>query len=475
MAVRKKVLSSKKRPAAVKSSSVKVKKTASKAVSKKSSSTKQSIAKKKTPIVLRGMKDILPKDGSLWQALYQHAHDVARAYNFAYTETPLLEDASLFIRSIGKGTDVVDKEMYVFDDKDGEKISLRPEFTASAVRAYIGHGLHTQPQPVKMWTVGPMFRHDRPQAGRYRQFHQFGCETFGIRDAAIDAELIVMAYNFLRDLGLDIQIHVNSIGNLEDRQRYILELSGYLRTKRNMLSEESKKRLTKNPLRILDSKDEQDIAVLEEAPQILDWLSDDSKKFFMTVLEYLDECKVPYILQPTLVRGLDYYTDTVFELFSLHDTEGSQSALGGGGRYDLLVQELGGPATPASGFALGLERVILALRKKAESGDISLPSVSQPRIYFAQLGDQARRRALSLIEQLRRDDIFVIHNLGKTSLKSQLELAAKHGATHTVILGQKEIQDGTVIIRDMDSGNQEIIDEKKLGKMIQKILNQATK
>jgi len=243
-----------------------------------------------------------------------------------------------------------------------------------------------------------------------------------------------------------------------------------------MLSDISKKRLLKNPLRILDSKDEGDKVVLEEAPQILDWLSDDSKKFFMSVLEHLDECGIPYILQPTLVRGLDYYTDTVFEFFAIDSTDGSQSALGGGGRYDGLVKQLGGHDTPACGFAIGLERVLLAMRKNIESRDtIDYSFDNRPPIYFAQLGAQARRRALYLIEEMRKQGIMFIHNLAKTSLKSQLEVAAKYNATHTVILGQKEIQDGTVIIRDMESGIQEIIDEKKLAKTLQKLLNRATK
>ena len=265
--------------------------------------------KKKTkgPVytTLRGMKDILPKEGVMWQHLYHTAEDIAGAYGFSYIETPILEQASLFVRSIGKGTDVVDKEMYIFEDKDGSKVCLRPEVTASIARSYINHGMHTFPQPVKVWYWGQMFRHDRPQAGRYRQFHQFGCETFGIQSPVVDAELIAVAYNMLRDLGIETTVKINSIGTPEDRENYIVELVGYLRSKRSYLSDESKKRINKNPLRVLDSKHEQDKAVMEEAPQILDWLSDKSRGFFMSVLEYLDEAGVPYVLTPTLVRGLD--------------------------------------------------------------------------------------------------------------------------------------------------------------------------
>jgi histidyl-tRNA synthetase len=246
----------------------------------------------KTPSLLRGMKDILPKEGYVWRTMDAAASAIAAAYGFAWTDTPILEEANLFIRSIGRGTDVVDKEMYIFEDKDGTKVALRPEMTASVVRAYITHGLHNVSQPVKTWHIGPLFRHDRPQAGRYRQFHQFDCETIGERDPVLDAEIISVAYNFLRDLGIRATVMMNSIGTLADRERYMVELVGYLRSKRTYLSEESKHRLQKNPLRILDSKDENDRAVLEEAPQILDWLSEESKNYFMKVLEYLDEVEV---------------------------------------------------------------------------------------------------------------------------------------------------------------------------------------
>ena len=224
--------------------------------------------------------------------------------------------------------------------------------TASVARSYINHGLQTMPQPVKVWYWVPMFRHDRPQAGRFRQFHQFGCETLGAHSAVVDAELVSVAYNFLRDLGLETTVRINSIGTVSDRENYIVELVGYLRSKRSYLSDESKKRINKNPLRVLDSKQEQDQVVIEEAPQIIDWLSESSKKFFMEVLEYLDEAGVPYVLDSTLVRGLDYYTDTVFELYQDGEEKRSQGALGGGGRYNGLVEQLGGQETPGSGFSI---------------------------------------------------------------------------------------------------------------------------
>jgi len=419
--------------------------------------------------LVRGMRDILPKDEDKWFSIQHVGEDIARAYGFGYIETPVVENANLFIRSVGKGTDIVDKEMYVFEDRDGTKVALRPEPTASICRAYINHGMHNQVQPVKLWYSGPMFRHERPQAGRYRQFHQFDFESFGVHDPVIDAELIALGYNFYRDLGINVEVQMNSIGNLEDRQRYLVELTGFLRSRRGQLSEESKKRLLKNPLRVLDSKEPEDQAILEDAPQILDWLSDESKSFFMKVLEYLDEMGIPYVLNSRLVRGLDYYTDTVFEFYVPENTEASQSALGGGGRYNLLVEQLGGVPTPACGFGVGIERVMIELDRQGKQGMIERGDARKLPVFFAQLGEQARRRTLFLLEEMRRDNTTVHFNLAKTSLKTQLEIANKLGATHTVIIGQKEVQDGTAIIRDMESGIQEIVDQRKLSTELKKL------
>ena len=257
---------------------------------------------------------------------------------------------------------------------------------------------------------------------------------------------------------------------MEDRQNYIIELVGYLRSKRSYLSDLSKKRLTKNPLRILDSKDEQDKEVLQDAPQIIEWLSQDSKDFFMKVLEYLDELHIPYVLQPTLVRGLDYYCDTVYEYYVEGSDHTSQGALGGGGRYDALIEQLGGrESTPASGFGLGLERCVLAMKAAQKEGK-KVVTQEKPTIFFAQLGEMARRKALRIFEELRRDGVYVMSTLSKGSLRAQLELADSMKVTHTAILGQKEVQDKTIIIRDMATGMQEIIDQKTLTKHLQNIL-----
>src|SRR3989339_1396740 len=444
------------------------KKSASKSVKSKG----EKIAK--TYSVLRGMRDILPKEERYWKKLYHSIEDLGQYFQYGRIETPLLEEASLFVRSVGKGTDVVDKEMYLFEDKDGSKVCLRPEMTASMARSYIENGMQALPQPVKVWYHGQMFRHDRPQAGRFRQFYQSGCETIGDSGPVVDAELISVAYNTLRDLGIDTVVNINSIGTLEDRQNYIVELVGYLRSKRSYLSEESKKRINKNPLRILDSKEKEDIEVMEEAPQILDWLSPESKKIFTDVLEYLDEAEIPYVLNPKLVRGLDYYSNTVFE-FYCEDEELSHLALGGGGRYDGLVEQLGGQPTPAAGFSLGLDRGVLALKQKEEKArkEAELSPIKEVRtnkIFFAQLGEQANKKALYILESLRREGLTVYHNLAKSSLKAQMEMANKIGTTHTLILGQKEVQDGSILVRNMDSGIQEVVDQKKIANFVRKLL-----
>ncbi len=444
---------------------------------KKKKTTIKSIENKpkkggKTVSLLRGMKDILPKEAKYWRAMYHTAEEVAMAYGFTYMETPILEEASLFTKSIGKGTDVVDKEMYVFEDRDGTKVALRPELTSSIARAYITHGLHSQTQPVKIWYAGPMFRHDRPQAGRFRQFHQFDCESIGEKDPCVDAEIIAVAYYFLKDLGVGSHIYINSIGTLEERENYLVELVGYLRTKRSYLCEDCKKRINKNPFRVLDCKVDECVKVVAEAPQIIEWLGEASKKHFMSVLEYLEELNIPFILKHTLVRGLDYYTDTVFEIYEDSEEEKSQNALGGGGRYDGLIEQIGGrESVPACGFAIGMERVASALRRRSESG-VGIINEKVPKIFLAQLGEQARKKSLKLIEELREKGIHVLHNLAKHSLKVQLELANKYGVTHTLILGQKEVQDETIIIRDMESGNQEIVGLKKVANDIKKILSQ---
>lgn len=426
---------------------------------------------KKAYNVLRGMHDLLPKDEKYWRAFYKAAQNLADYFQFSRMETPLLEEAGLFVRSVGKGTDIVDKEMYIFEDRDGTKVALRPEGTAGIMRAYIGNGMWNLSQPVKVWYTESMFRHERPQAGRYREHHQIGFETIGAKDPALDAELILIAYSFYKDLGVPVEVHINSLGTPEERERYVNELVSYYRSKRSYLCENCRTRLTKNPLRLLDCKEPGCQPVKEGAPQLIDWLQEESKDFFMKVLEYLDELEIPYVLTPTLVRGLDYYTHTVFELVPTFGEPGSQSSVGAGGRYDLLIEDLGGRPTPSSGFGIGVERAVSALKQYNELMKTPAPVVEEKYdIYFAQLGGDAKRRALKIINELRGTGIHLAFNLFKSSLKAQLELANSLKVAYVVILGQKEVQDKTVIIRDMESGVQEIVDQKKLDVILKKKL-----
>ncbi len=445
------------------------KKTEAKKPAKKAPAKKEDTPKKikPTPELLRGFRDVLSDEQGRWNAVRDAARSIADAYSFDRIDLPVLERADLFLRTIGKGTDVVDKEMYTFTDPSNRSVALRPEATASAARAYINHGMLDRPQPVKMWYEGPMFRHDRPQAGRYRQFHQIGFESFGVDEPIVDAQLIVLGLQIFKDLGLNVSVQINSIGTLECRQAYLAELVAYFRQHRSKLCDDDKRRLQKNPLRLLDSKDEATIELLEGAPQILDWLDEKSKEHFMKVLEFMEEMEVPFTLNPYLVRGLDYYTHTVFEyVLADEDMSKSQIALGGGGRYDGLVETLGGRPTPGCGFALGIERIARAMAK-AEIEPLQRP---QPHVFFAQLGDAARRVGLRLFEDFRQAGIPVAEAFGKNALKAQLESANKLGVDLTLILGQKEVLDETVIIRDMESGAQEIVDMKKVVQIVQKKL-----
>lgn len=422
---------------------------------------------KAPPELLRGFRDVLIEEQPRWQSIRDQVRAMAEAYSFDRADLPILERADVFLRPLGKHTDVVEKEMYTFEDPGGDRVALRPEATAQIARAYINHGMLNLPQPVKLYYEGPMFRHDRPQAGRYRQFHQFGFEVLGVQEPIVDAQLIVIATQIMKDLGLDVTVQINSIGTPESRAAYLAELVSYFRPHRAKLSEDDKRRLQKNPLRILDSKDPVVQELLADAPQIVDWLDEDAKQHFMKVIEFLDEMHVPYVLNPHLVRGLDYYTHTVFEIWAAGDDgERAQSALGGGGRYDGLVELLGGRPTPGCGFAMGIERVAKAMAEKG----ISPAPRRTPTVFFAQLGDAARRVGLKIFEEFRKADIAIVEAFGKNALKAQLETANKLGVPYTLILGQKEVLDGTIILRDMDSGAQEIVDAAKIVALVKRKL-----
>ena len=423
----------------------------------------------KTAQLLRGFKDILPAEQPYWEFIKKTADSFYKGYGFSRIDPPLLEEASLFIRSIGKQTDIVEKEMFSFVDQGQGTVVMRPEATASVARAYLNHGMVNLPQPVKLFYFGPMFRRERPQSGRLRQFHQFGFEIIGDANPVIDAQIITIINNFFHQIGLDqISIQVNSIGCPDCRANYIKELVAYYRSKRKLICEDCKKRLTKNPLRLLDCKKPSCQFVRNDAPQIIDWLDEGCKEHFMKVVEYLDELNISYILNPHLVRGLDYYTRTVFEVWPKETKENSQSALCGGGRYDGLIELLGGRPTPAVGVSVGVERVITQLR----TSEVAIPDRPTLEVFLAQIGDQAKVKALQLFEQLRQENIEVAENFSKDSLKAQLELANKHQVKYALILGQKEVMDGTILIRDMESGVQEVIDfNKTVGEIKKKLAN----
>lgn len=416
--------------------------------------------------LVRGMRDILPMDYPYWKRIQDAVESVSRSYGYDHIEIPVIEDQKLFVRGVGTTTDIVEKELFSWETPGGEQVALRPEGTASVVRAFIQHGLWNQPQPMKLWYSGPMFRYDRPQAGRFRQFYQAGFECLGgDGDAVVDAQLIIMSWNILTQLGLDPVVRVNSLGTPESRANYKQALTAFFRSKKNQLSEDDKRRLAKNPLRLLDSKDPLMVELRSEAPQMVDWLDEDSKAHFMRVLEYLDEVGVRYELDPYLVRGLDYYTKTVFEWYaSSEDGELAQSAIGGGGRYDGLVESLGGQPTAAAGMAFGLDRIASRLKEMdAQHGNVPVSSSMAPvEIFLAQLGEMGRKRALVVFEEFRKAGIHVGEAFSKSSIKAQMDLANRRQAKWAIVIGQKEVLDGTAVIRDMDAGTQETVDVKKL-------------
>ena len=423
---------------------------------------------------LRGTKDVLPEEYKYWNLVIKKAVELSRAYGFKRLDTPVLENLELYERSSGRSSDIVTKEMFSFIDKNGEKIALRPEATPGIVRSYIEHGMFNLPQPVKLFWLGPVFRHDKPQAGRFRQFSQFDLENIGEASPVADAELIAITYYFFRELQLEVMIQINSVGCALCRQEYLAKLENFYkeRGRRVKLCNDCKKRLVKNSLRLLDCKEKQCQEIAIGAPQIVDSLCEDCRNHFIKVLEYLDELNIPYNLNPILVRGLDYYNRTVFEIWPVlgegEATDSSrQSALGGGGRYDGLVEYMGGRPTPACGFGIGIERVILKIKEK----NIPLCDEEKGDLFLAHLGDQARRKIMVLFEELRKNGFKVRQAFTKDSLKSQLEMANQAGVKYTLILGQKEIMDGTILIRDMESGIQEIVDYKKVSTEIEKRLN----
>ncbi len=403
---------------------------------------------------VKGMPDILPEEASRWQQVEQRFRSTVERYGFEEVRTPLLEATSLFQHSTGETTEVVEKQMFTLV-RDHESLSLRPEGTPSCARAFINETVYTRKPVTRWYYLGPMFRAERPQRGRQRQFHQAGCEIYGDPGPACDAELIDMLYEMLTGLGIDgLDISVNSLGARETRERYRNRLVGYLRPLADSLSPHARERFEQNPLRVLDSKDERDRQIAEQAPSILDVLSDDDREHWEGLLEHLNALGTPYRVDPRLVRGLDYYTRTTFEITATSGELGSQNALLGGGRYDQMIAGLGGPETPAIGFAMGMERILLALGEA--------PLARPAWVAIAPLGKPAITRALVLAKQLRKAGIVTEVDGRGASLKSMLRRANSGGARVCLVLGESELERGVVQVKDLLGHEQRDVKQDEL-------------
>lgn len=401
---------------------------------------------------LKGTHDILPEEVYKWDYMEGVIRDVCVRYGYKEIRTPIIEATELFQRGIGDTTDVVTKEMYTFTDRGNRSVTLRPENTASAVRAYLEHKMYGDQQVHKMFYIGSMFRYDRPQAGRYREFHQFGLEVLGASSPLADAEVIAMACEIFHRLGLkDLDLHLNSIGDKNCRPAYRQKLIEFFEGKKDQLCDDCRERLYKNPLRILDCKEEGCKKASIGAPEITDYLCDDCHKKFEAVKHYLDGLGISYTVDPRLVRGLDYYTNTAFEI--QYPPLGAQSAVCGGGRYDGLVEEIGGPSTPGIGFAIGLERLLLAL----EMQNLIPAPKAQKRVYIAALGEDAVAEGFKIQEELRGLGVLTDMDLQGRSLKGQMKQAGKLDSQFTVIIGSNELEKGAAAVKNMADGTQKDI------------------
>ncbi len=391
---------------------------------------------------IKGMKDLLPEAMGIWHGVEATIRELTAIYGYSEIRLPIVERTELFKRSIGEYTDIVEKEMYTFIDNDGDQLTLRPEATASCMRAGIEHGLFYK-QTARLWYLGPMFRHERPQKERYRQFYQFGIEAVGWQGPDIDAEILLLGERLWKALDIkDVTLEINSLGSTASRQQFRKDLVDYLQQHRNELDSDSQRRLDGNPLRILDSKNTQTQEVLDGAPDMLEYLDDEASAHFTSLRRYLDGSGVNYRVNPRLVRGLDYYSSTVFEWVT--DKLGAQNAVCAGGRYDGLIEQLGGAATPAAGFALGMERVIaLVAQNKTLSWD------DKPGTYLVLMGEAAQHDGIKLAEALRDHGVYTLVNCGDGSIKSQMKRADKSGAQLALIIGDNEIAQTSVTVKSL--------------------------
>ncbi|HEY84929.1 MAG TPA: histidine--tRNA ligase, partial [Chloroflexi bacterium] len=393
----------------------------------------------------KGMQDVLPDEQRYWRVILKQMQRAMDLFGFQRIDTPLLELAALFKRSVGQGTDIVEKEMYIFEDRDGEILSLRPEFTAGLMRAYIQNGLHVQPPPVKLWTAGPLFRHERQQKGRYRQHSQLNIEVLSESDPAVDAEIISVAWHLFDNLGITgLNLHLNSTGCPICKPDYIQRLSDYFKQYESLLPEDDLRRLRQNPLRILDTKEESTQQFLDKAPKFADHLCEDCQQHQERLQSYLNALEIPFQIDFKLVRGLDYYTKTVFEI-KAPGSLGSQDTVCGGGRYDKLIEMLGGRPTPGIGFGSGIERIALTMQAQG----IEAPPTVAPLAFIAWLGEAAKVEAVKLAAKLRRAGIPVQLAFGDRSLKSQMKSANRRNARYVIIIGENELAKGEATVRNL--------------------------
>jgi histidyl-tRNA synthetase len=404
--------------------------------------------------VPRGTYDLLPEEAARRRRIVAEARALAEGAGFGQVETPIFEDSELFVRTVGEATDIVSKETYTFEDRSGRSLTLRPEGTAPVCRAYIEHGMHKLPQPVKLWYEGPMFRYEAPQSGRYRQHSQVGVEAIGSDDPALDAELIDLLGHLYARLNLSgVRLHLTSIGSPESRQEYARELRDHL-LRSDVFDGEQRRRIELNPMRAFDWDDPEVRAVTEEAPKMIDRLADEDREHFEEVRRLLDGAGIDYDVDPRLVRGLDYYTRTVFEFRS--DALGAQNGIGGGGRYDRLIEQIGGDPTPGVGWATGLERIAQAMEASgsAEAGTTRVNG-GGPRFLFAVTEPAARERVFRAVSELREEGLGATIDLGERSLKSQMKHAARTGVPWVVIVGPDEWSREAAVVRDMTAHSQE--------------------
>lgn len=400
----------------------------------------------------RGTQDVLPEEQPYWDYIRAAATRLCDEFGYGAIQTPMFEDANVFTRGVGEITDIVEKEMYIFEDRGGQQLALRPEGTAPVCRAYLENGMSSMPQPVRLWYWTPIFRYDRPQAGRYRQHHQFGIEAIGDASASVDAEVIELLWRLYEELGLrDLTLNLNSIGDPVCRPAYLDILRDYYREKLDKVCDDCRSRFERAPLRLLDCKQERCQPIIAEAPTIETHLCEACATHYAELQSYLDAIGIVYLKNPRLVRGLDYYTRAVFEFQPKE--EGGQSTIGAGGRYDGLIEQLGGPHTPGTGFATGIERIILNLKRQ----NIDAGETWRPKLYVVHQTPEARARAYKLASDCRRTGIAAIGASGDRSMKSQLRHADALGAEYAAIIGERELNDGTVTLKRLSDGAQETV------------------